>query len=297
MKKSVINSITVNTTDTSAKEPVIVKVDMNSLWARRVLVPALEELKASGKDWTMIEIPLELINEFKGQRDFKHSLSYILNNFDYRRVDVKSVNFHDGYFTCWDGKHTVRALRVMGYKTAWFRMFNDLPLEEEARLFIEQSKGVTRLTPTDKFNCARQLRMEPAKSILEVCDKFNVTVCEKRKPIRNITAPRKLMQIFDEYGKDGVNFALGVIELSGWANHDSKAYVEASLNIGYQAYKMYGNDLINLVKLADALKEYKTSTEFIDKQREVFKEVSAKHPEGCMGLFVESVINAKKKNK
>mgnify|MGYP003421069286 FL=1 len=279
-KKNIMNNTT--------KE--LVKVDMNSTWAKEVLLPALKHLRESGEAWTIIKAPLELINEFEGQRGYKHSLSYILSNFDYKRVEVKSLNFKDGCLTCWDGKHTIKGLEIMGYKTAWFRLFDNLSTKEEVRLFCEQSKGVTRLTPADAFNCCRQLGVEPAKSILEVCDKYNVTVCEKKKALRNVTAPRKLMQIFDEFGKEGLDYALGIIELSGWADHDSKAYVEASLNVGYQAFKLYGSDLIKTVKLTNELKKYPNSTEFIDVQRKTYNDRSTKHPEGCMGQFVKDLL-------
>ena len=212
-KKNIMNNTT--------KE--LVKVDMNSTWAKEVLLPALKHLRESGEAWTMIKAPLELINEFEGQRGYKHSLCYIISNFDYKRVEVKSLNFKDGCLECWDGKHTIKGLEIMGYKTAWFRLFDNLSTKEEAQLFCDQSKGVTRLTPADAFNCCRQLGLDPAKSILEVCDKYNVTVCEKKKALRNVTAPRKLMQIFDEFGKEGLDYALGIIELSGWADHDSKS--------------------------------------------------------------------------
>ena len=87
-----------------------------------------------------------------------------------------------------------------------------------------------------------------------------------------------------------VCYALGIIELSGWADHDSKAYVEASLNVGYQAFKLYGSDLIKTVKLTNELKKYPNSTEFIDVQRKTYNDRSTKHPEGCMGQFVKDLL-------
>lgn len=90
--------------------------------------------------------------------------------------------------------------------------------------------------------------------------------------------------------KRGLDYALGIIELSGWADHDSKAYVEASLNVGYQAFKLYGSDLIKTVKLTNELKKYPNSTEFIDVQRKTYNDRSTKHPEGCMGQFVKDLL-------
>lgn len=288
MKKSV-NNIMSNHNTMSVEQ---VKVDMNSAWAKDVLIPALEEIRRDpNRPWTIIKAPLCFVNLFAGQRDLKASYLYIRKHFDYKRSEVKSLNFRDGYLDCWDGHHTIESLKEKGYEWAWFRLFDNLPIEEEARLFMEQSKGVTRLSPADTFECMRKLSLEPATSILKICEKYNVTVGGPKGSLRNITAPRKLLQIYDDFGLDGVNYAIGLIDLSGWANHDSKAFVEASLNIGYQAYKMYGNDLINLVKLSNVLRTYPTSSEFIDEQRKEFKDVSTKHPEGCMGLFVEKVLN------
>lgn len=295
MKKSVNNATAIRNAINSNKNPSLIKVDMNSKWAKEELVPALAEIRKNpSRPWTMIKFPLSEINQFKGQRELKNSFLYIFKNFDYKKVDVKSLNFYaiDGecYLECFDGHHTIEALRAKGYTWAWFRLFDMLTLEQEADLFMNQCKGMTRCTPADAFNCARQLGIEPATSILKICGKYNVTVCEKKKPLRNITAPRKIMQIYEEEGLEALDYALGVIELSGWADHDSKAYVEASLNIGYQAYKRYGSDLIKTIKLADELKKYPNSSDFIDKQRRVYNDRSTKHPEGCMGQFVEDLL-------
>ena len=289
-KKNIMNNL--NSKNTLGVERV--KVDMNSTWAKTVLIPALKEIRENpSRPWTMIRCPLNLINLFEGQRELKHSYLSILRNFDYKQSDVKSVNFRDGYIECWDGHHTIESLIAKGYKWAWTRLFDNLTVEEEAHLFMHQNDGVTRVSPADMFNCARKLNLEPAVSILKICDKYNVTVGGKKGSLRNITAPRKLLQIYDEFGDEGVNYALALIDLSGWADHDSKAFVEASLNIGYQAYKRYGNDMLKTIKLVKALEQYATSTEFIDAQRKEFKDVSTKHPEGCMGLFVEKVIEGK----
>ena len=80
-KKNIMNNTT--------KE--LVKVDMNSTWAKEVLLPALKNSRESGEAWTIIKAPLEFINEFEGQRGYKHSLSYILSNFDYKRVEVNPL--------------------------------------------------------------------------------------------------------------------------------------------------------------------------------------------------------------
>ena len=56
-KKNIMNNTT--------KE--LVKVDMNSTWAKEVLLPALKHLRESGEAWTIIKAPLEFINEFEGQ--------------------------------------------------------------------------------------------------------------------------------------------------------------------------------------------------------------------------------------
>ena len=291
MKKKV-NMNGINSKNTLGVERI--KVDMNSTWAKTILIPALKEIRENpSRPWTMVKVPLNLINLFEGQRDLKHSYLSILRNFDYKRSEVKSLNFRDGYLECWDGHHTIESLNAKGYKWAWCRLFDGLTVEEEAYLFMHQNDGVTRVSPADMFNCARKLNLEPAVSILKICDKYNVTVGGKKGNLRNITAPRKLLQIYDEFGDEGVNYALGLIDLSGWADHDSKAFVEASLNIGYQAYKRYGNDMLKTIKLVKALEQYATSTEFIDAQRKEFKDVSTKHPEGCMGLFVEKVIEGK----
>lgn len=274
-----------NTLDVNA-----VKVDMESDWAKNVLIPALEEIRRTGEAYAVIKVPLKYINLFRGQRDLKASFSWILKNFDPKRVEVKTLNFRDGYLNSDDGHHTIEALKIMGYEEAWFRLFDNLSVEEEARLFIEQNKGVTRLSPADAFKCAEKLNLEPAKTILEVCEKYDVVVGGKKGSLRNITAPRKLLQIYNDYGKEGVDYALGLIELSGWATSDSKAYIEASLNIGYQAYKLFKNDLVCTVKLVKEMSKFKTSTEFIDAQRKKYNEVSAKHPEDCMRLFVKETV-------
>lgn len=286
-------SKTMNEKGFSTMEVNAIKVDMESTWAKEVLIPSLEYLKKGIEPWTMIKAPLEYINLFKGQRELKRSFLNIVREFDYRRVDVKSLNFKDGYLDCWDGHHTIEALKAKGYKYAWFRLFYNLDLEEEAYLFVNQSKNVTRLSPADSFNCQRQLELDPAKSILEVCDKYNVTVGGRKGSLRNVTAPRKLVQIYNDCGKEGVDYSLGIIELSGWADKDSKAYVEAALNIGYQAYKMFKGDVIKTVKLTEKLKTYENSSAFIDAQRKKYKDVSAKHPEDCMRLFVADVTNNK----
>ena len=92
--KNIMNNL--NSKNTLGVERV--KVDMNSTWAKTVLIPALKEIRENpSRPWTMIRCPLNLINLFEGQRELKHSYLSILRNFDYKQSDVKSVNFRDGY--------------------------------------------------------------------------------------------------------------------------------------------------------------------------------------------------------
>ena len=43
----------------------LVKVDMNSTWAKEALLPALKHLRESGEAWTMIKAPLSLSMSLK----------------------------------------------------------------------------------------------------------------------------------------------------------------------------------------------------------------------------------------
>ena len=58
-----VNMNSINSKNTLGVERI--KVDMNSTWAKTVLIPALKEIRENpSRPWTMVKVPLNLINLF-----------------------------------------------------------------------------------------------------------------------------------------------------------------------------------------------------------------------------------------
>lgn len=90
--------------------------------------------------YIFVYVPLEYIKtDDKYQRNLdKSRVATIKNNFDPYMVDVKKLNYRDGYAHGWDGKHTITALIELGISTIPAMITFNKPYEWEEEMFNKQ---------------------------------------------------------------------------------------------------------------------------------------------------------------
>lgn len=218
----------------------------------------------------------------------------ISKDFNYNCLDVKSVNYRssDGFFHMWDGGNSLAAMRAKGYTYMPCKVTIDLTPYEESYLFEKQNDLRRRVDTSEKFKASLFRNDSVAREIREVVvDEFGLTMDRKaRGKGTNISSIRVLEALYKNCdGKDGVRFALSLIERANWRGKD-KAYVENMLNIGYTAYPYCKVNPMLKHKIIDGMKEVKEPKNFIAKAYKTFTSQASNHNEVSVKNYTKFLL-------
>lgn len=275
-----------NTTSTSTKLEAL-KTEMA---AKEVLVNGLKNQLDTGRGWIVADVPISKLVVPEFQREVKlYNLAKIIKEFDYNRVDVKSVSYHEDTdeFVLMDGNHTRLALEHEGFKVMVCKVYFGLTPQQEAKLFVDQDAGKIKVSMADKYKALLWAGLEPATTIDRVLRYYGVSIGKAN--YKTCSSVRKLMQIVNKYGEEGLDFCFGVIKQAGWEK-DYRAYTETGLNIGFNAYEELKDDYDAYKKFIKKLRKFETTTQVSDSARSQYPTIGSKHPEQLVGRYIREVI-------
>lgn len=282
MKKSNNTKKSVNTKKST--------ISLNQILVAKIM----DDITKTGMSWGFALIPIDqIITKLPYQRPIDElRVNRIVKEFSWEKVDAKCVNYRpdEDKFAIMDGLHTLTAFKTLGKTFLPCKVFIGKTYEEEAMIFAEQNKGVKKISSVDEFRALVEAKDWKAQIIMNCLKTFDVELASQAgyKKCRSV---RKLVKIMDTYGVDGLWFVFEVIRDAGWED-DGKAYTESSLNIGFYAYPelLKKNGEVSQTKykcLLKVLKKYKTSTQYVDKARQMFSVTTTTHPQDAVKKLIE----------
>lgn len=236
--------------------------------AKEIAVQIAAMMEYTGKDYAIYDLPIDLLNLDTYQREPNLlRVQKIADNFNSKRLEVKTANYRDGKFYLIDGQHSMLALKRLGMSHMECKVFIGMSMEEEASLFADQN--ICRQAVKDKaiFNANLIAGREPAVTIKRVCDAHGVTIKEGKvgeKRLRNVNSIRTLNKLAMR-GEKCLDLAFVIIEGTRWSEDKDmgyRAYTEAPLNIGYAAYPFIKNNPSKLKTLIIKLRQFNNCEEF-----------------------------------
>ena len=208
--------------------------------------------------------------------------------------DVKLVNFRfnpDGTGNFWilDGQHTLTVEKELGHETLTCKVFIGLSQKEEAKLFSKQNEFRRSITAFAQFKAEVVAEMKPAVDIKNLCDKYHIEIKQARGmvPANTITSVRKLYNIVNKFGIEGLDFTLQTIIELGW-NKVEAGMNEKVLSI-YVAYPYCKDNATNYSKLKATLGSFENPQKMTDFATDKYRD-EAKVQTKCVEMFVENIF-------
>lgn len=262
----------------------------------------LIEMGLPKKNSVIIEIPNEFLGvDHRYQRDLnKSKLNQMIVNYNPDLEDIKVGNYRsrEGVVYMVEGQHEIAMRIALGFPTSTIILFFDLTLEEEADLFVKLNSNKTRVTSTDKFKADSVSNKPYTVAINTVTCKYGCTIKDTgtRKLHRNIGSIQILIRIYNKYGKEGLDFALKLIEDAGWLDIKG-ALTEAYLTIGFAAYPYCKEGAYKARTKYATLLTFMRSLEapdaFLGAAKRAFPTMTGKHGEGSVRAFVCDLLEDK----
>ena len=261
-----------------------------------ILSYGYKEMSMTGRNWFIYDLPVSLIKiDNSYQRVVNDSIvRSIIRNYDNNRVDVKLVNFRfnpDGTGNFWilDGQHTLTVEKELGHETLTCKVFIGLSQKEEAKLFSKQNEFRRSITAFAQFKAEVVAEMKPAVDIKNLCDKYHIEIKQARGmvPANTITSVRKLYNIVNKFGIEGLDFTLQTIIELGW-NKVEAGMNEKVLSI-YVAYPYCKGNATNYSKLKATLGSFESPQKMIDFSTDKYRD-EAKVQTKCVEMFVENIF-------
>ena len=249
------------------------------------------------KTFFIEEIPMKYIkvdNNYQRIEDERRS-DKIAQYFDYSRVDIKSVNYRNGYFYLIDGNHTFNAMKKVGFTSMLCKVFIGLSEAEEATLFSDQDINKARVSKVDCFFADIVGRREYALVIKKVCDEMKLTIRRskggQKSKCRTISSIQDLKRIEKDFGEEGLRFVFQIIFDADWDKYDD-AFTRINLLIGYNAYPICKDSVEKQRKLFYAMNACKCPKDFAQKYKtpEYAQYSSAMHPEGSLTEYIKDIL-------
>lgn len=182
-----------------------------------------------------LAIPLFMLEPHPDiQRPVKNHVRKISANYDPKKAKAIIVSYRDGHFWILDGQHRYLAAKDNGEDYMACQVYENLTIEEEARLFGLQDENTVRLTPREKTKAMMIARDETAIALYRVCSEYGIAVeATVGQPLlRSIRAAESTIK---SAGIDGLKWIFDVIQGAGW-HTEGTAYGDTLINALRCAY-------------------------------------------------------------
>lgn len=192
----------------------------------------------------LAEVPVELMRIDKHyQRAISAIISQLIKKWGNEKCLFLLVSYRDGVFYIIDGQHRWEAAKAIGIDHLPCIIFTGLTWQEEARIFAEQNKNITKLTPFDTFKAnvaCGDISYPEIKTDLElksICDRHGITV-QKSTRVKTLKSVTRGRDIINQAGAGGLEWIFTLIESIHWEVH-KETYASKMLDLFKWIYMDY----------------------------------------------------------
>lgn len=192
----------------------------------------------------LAEVPVELMRiDKRYQRAISAIISQLIKKWGNEKCLFLLVSYRDGVFYIIDGQHRWEAAKAIGIDHLPCIIFTGLTWQEEARIFAEQNKNITKLTPFDTFKAnvaCGDISYPEIKTDLElksICDRHGITV-QKSTRVKTLKSVTRGRDIINQVGAGGLEWIFTLIESIHWEVH-KETYASKMLDLFKWIYMDY----------------------------------------------------------
>lgn len=197
----------------------------------------------------LAEVPVDLMRiDKRYQRAISAMISQLIKEWDDKKCLFLLVSYRDGVFYIIDGQHRWEAAKARGISHLPCIIFTGLTWQEEARIFAEQNKNITKLTPFDTFKAnvaCGDISYPEIKTDLElksICDRHGITV-QKSTRVKTLKSVTRGRDIINQAGAGGLEWIFALIESIHWENY-KETYASKMLDLFKWIYMNYKSNTI-----------------------------------------------------
>lgn len=192
----------------------------------------------------LAEIPVtELFIDTTYQREVQSHVNKIAKNWNDDKCAILQVSYRpelDKYAII-DGQNRWNAAIKAGITHLVCQIYENLTLEEEAKIFAEQNDNVAKISSADKFKSLLIMGDEISLQIKDLCDKFGISIrktygdslSKNRKNLNGLIAAKR---IIENHGLECLAWMFTVIEKSGW-DLTAKSYTDRNFQVLLSFYR------------------------------------------------------------
>ena len=220
-----------------------------------------------GKKYALIPVT-EMFVDTTYQRLVQAKAPKIAKEWDDKKCKMLELSYRadlDKYAII-DGQNRWTASKMIGITHLNCQIYENLTIEEEAKIFAEQNDNVTRIASADKFKSLLIMGDEACLQIKSLCDEFGISIRKTygdtlNKIRKNLNGIESAKRIVKQYGIESLRWIFTVIEKSGW-DLTARSYSYKSLQILLDFYlscykkETFNIDTEKLINLYANLGEY-----------------------------------------
>ena len=221
----------------------------------------------AGKKLALIPVT-EMFVDTRYQRTVQSHINKIAKNWDNNKCAVLQVSYRSDIdkYAIIDGQNRWTAAQKVGITHLLCQIYENLTIQEEAKIFAEQNDNVAKIASADKFKSLLIMGDETCLLIKSLCDEFGIAIrktygdslSKSRKNLNGLIAAQRIVE---NYGINCLRWIFSVIERSGW-DLTAKAYTDRNFQVLISFYRARANkptfamDTENLIALYANVGEY-----------------------------------------
>lgn len=208
----------------------------------------VEQSKRNGKigDFTIIEVPLELLNiDLSYQRTETFDVvraNKIARDFHKNELDPVHISYRDGKFWIVDGQHRVYVFVLLDRKYITGRM-DTMTFAEEVKAFMHQHED-KKLSPFDLYKAGLAIGDPVDTALKTLTEKYGVEIAatRSRKGVAKLQSITTAKDIICVEGIEALEWVFQLIHDTSWENEPS-AYSSLILRTFKQVYNRYASEM------------------------------------------------------
>ena len=196
----------------------------------------------AGKKLALIPVT-EMFVDTRYQRTVQSHVNKIAKNWDNNKCAILQVSYRSDIdkYAIIDGQNRWTAAQKVGITHLLCQIYENLTIQEEAKIFAEQNDNVAKIASADKFKSLLIMGDETCLLIKSLCDEFGIAIrktygdslSKSRKNLNGLIAAQRIVE---NYGIDCLRWIFTVIEKSGW-DLTAKAYTDRNFQVLISFYR------------------------------------------------------------
>lgn len=208
------------------------------------------------------------------------------------KVDVKRLNYRDGWAHAYDGMHTITSINELGIPNIPAIVTFNKPYEWEAEMFRTQLENSSRPNSVSRYLAGVEAKDPMCLEIKAELNKRGITTLRDRRrdETHNIFAFAKVLSIYNRFGIEGMNITLDIIIESGYAKYKggfSTWMLEIGRTLCRLEYKYNSSEYITIL---NEMRRLKDPTSFSGMCDICYPDKKGQHGEGAIVSYVKATL-------